>query len=143
MPTVEKSVLVRYSAAQMHALVDRVEDYPQFLPWCGGTEVHKRTETEVEATVHIHFKGVRQSFTTRNISVPERSIDIRLIRGPFSDLDGLWTFTPLREDACKVEFRLEYTFSNRILEAIVGPVFHYIAGNFIDSFSRRAQALYR
>jgi len=143
MPTVEKSVLVRYSAAQMYALVDRVEDYAEFLPWCGGTEVHKRDAESVEATVHIHFKGVRQSFTTRNLSIPERSIDIRLVRGPFSDLDGLWTFTPLREDACKVEFRLQYTFSNRILEAIVGPVFSYIASSFIDSFTRRAEALYR
>ncbi len=142
MPIVEKSVLVRHSAEQMYELVDRVEDYPQFLPWCGGTEVHRRDDQGVEATIRIHFKGVRQSFTTRNTVVPGQRIDIRLVQGPFSDLDGLWTFTPLRADACKVAFRLEYTFSNRLLEALVGPVFHYIANSFIESFTKRAAALY-
>ncbi len=142
MPIVEKSVLLRHQASQMYDLVDRVEDYPLFLPWCGGTEVLKRDETGVEATITINFKGVRQSFTTRNTNKPGEQIDIRLLHGPFSDLEGCWTFVPLRADACKVHFRLEYTFSNRVLEAIVGPVFNMIAGSFIDSFTHRADQLY-
>ena len=143
MPTVDKSVLLPYSAQQMYELVDRVEDYATFLPWCGGTEVHHRDAEGVEATITIQFKGVSQSFTTRNTNVAGQSIDIRLVRGPFSNLDGLWTFTPLRADACKVEFRLAYAFSNRLLEALIGPVFNIIAGSFIDSFTKRADSLYR
>lgn len=142
MPTVEKSVLLRHSAAQMYHLVDRVEDYPAFLPWCGGTEVHQRDGSGVEATIHIHFKGVRQAFTTRNTNHADERIELRLVKGPFSNLEGTWTFTPLRADACKVHFRLHYTFANRLLEAVVGPVFNMIAGSFIESFTRRADQLY-
>lgn len=142
MHVVEKSVLLRHTAAQMYELVDRVEDYPLFLPWCGGTEVRQRDAAGIEATIRIHFKGVRHAFTTRNSNVPGERIEVRLIEGPFSDLEGVWTFTPLRADACKVHFRLQYAFSSRVLEALVGPVFNMIANSFIDSFKKRADQLY-
>jgi len=101
MHVVEKSVLLRHSAAQMYELVDRVEDYPLFLPWCGGTEVRRDT-AGMEATLRIQFKGVRHAFTTRNATWPGERIEMRLVEGPFSDLEGVWTFTALRADACKV-----------------------------------------
>ena len=141
MHVVEKSVLLRHSAAQMYELVDRVEDYPLFLPWCGGTEVRRDT-AGMEATLRIQFKGVRHAFTTRNATWPGERIEMRLVEGPFSDLEGVWTFTALRADACKVHFRLQYAFSSRLLEALVGPVFNMIANSFIDSFTRRATQLY-
>jgi ribosome-associated toxin RatA of RatAB toxin-antitoxin module len=142
MALVEKSVLVPYSAEQMYLLVERVEDYPLFLPWCGGTKVQKRDETGMEATIVIRFHGITQSFSTTNLHFPFERIDVRLKDGPFKNLDGDWRFIKLKDTACKVAFRLEYSFSNVLLEALIGPVFHYIATTFIESFTRRAEALY-
>jgi ribosome-associated toxin RatA of RatAB toxin-antitoxin module len=48
----------------------------------------------------------------------------------------------LSEDACKVEFRLHYTFSHKILEKLVGPVFFIIANSFVDAFVQRAEQVY-
>lgn len=142
MAVVHKSVLVGFSADQMFTLVDKVEEYPQFLPWCGGVQVKERDENRLIATIDIHYRGVRQSFTTENFNNPPSQMKMNLIEGPFRHLDGVWTFTALRADACKVEFDLHYEFSSRILEQIIGPVFNMIANSFIDSFSKRAEAVY-
>ena len=142
MAVVHKTVLLGYSAEQMFALVDRVEDYPQFLPWCGGVEVKEREEDRLVATLKINYHGVRQSFTTENTNVRPSSMTMRLLEGPFKHLHGTWQFKPLREDACKIEFDLQYEFSNKLIEQIIGPVFNMIANSFIDSFSKRAEAVY-
>lgn len=142
MAVVHKSVLVGYSAEQMFALVDRVEDYPQFLPWCGGVEVRERAQDRLVATLTINFHGVKQSFTTENLNAPPHSMKMKLLEGPFRQLEGNWSFKPLRADACKIEFDLQYEFSSRILEQIIGPVFNVIANNFVDSFCKRADTVY-
>ena len=142
MHTVQRSVLVPYSAAQMFDLVAKVEDYPAFMPWCGGTQVHARDAQGLDASVTIAFAGLRQTFRTRNTHEFPKLITLKLIDGPFSALDGRLEFQPLAEDACKVLFTMEYAFSNRALEMVVGPVFNRIATSFIDSFTKRAQAKY-
>lgn len=142
MAVVHKSVLLAYSAEQMFVLVDRVEDYPKFLPWCGGVEVKLREPGKLVAAILINYHGVKQSFTTENINTPPSSINMRLIEGPFKHLDGSWNFKALREDACKIEFQLHYEFSSRILERLIGPVFHMVANSLVDSFCKRAEVLY-
>lgn len=142
MAAVEKSVLVFYSARQMFGLVDRVEDYPCFLPWCGGTEVRRHSEVALEATVHIDYHHVKQSFTTENVRQEPHLIEMRLSRGPFSHLEGSWHFVELDESACKIEFRLHYEFSSKILEKLVSPVFGYIANSFVEAFVQRATVVY-
>ena len=143
MAVVHKSVLIWYSASQMYGLVTDVAAYPQFLPWCGGTQVHEATSEQMRATIRIDFKCVKQSFTTVNTQVPGREIHLRLVDGPFSDLQGHWRFTPLEGDkACKIDFELHYHFSSRLVEAVIGPVFGHIAKTFVDSFVQRAEAMY-
>lgn len=142
MALVEKSVLVSHSAEQMFDLVDRVEEYPQFLPWCGGASIIELDDRTVHATVHIDYHHIKQSFTTENVRTPPRQIDITLQHGPFKHLDGCWRFIPLSPSACKIELRLNYEFSNKLLELMVGPVFHYIANNFVDAFILRAEKVY-
>jgi ribosome-associated toxin RatA of RatAB toxin-antitoxin module len=142
MALVEKTVLVAHSAEQMFDLVDRVEDYPKFLPWCGGASVTELTDTTVRATVHIDYHHIKQSFTTENVRTPPHQIDITLKDGPFKLLDGCWRFIPLSPSACKIEFSLHYEFSSKLLEKMVGPVFHYIANNFVDAFIERAKKVY-
>ena len=140
---IDRSVLVPFTPAQLYALVDRVEDYPRFLPWCGGTVVHGRDDHSTRAAITIDFKGIRQSFSTENVNTPPNRIDMRLVEGPFKKLDGTWQFHALGDDACKVEFRLHYEFSSRLLEKLVGPVFDHIAGSFVDAFVTRAEQVYR
>ena len=142
MAVVHKTVLLGYSAEQMFALVDRVEDYPQFLPWCGGVDVKQREDGRLVASIMINYHGIKQSFTTENTTVQSVSMTMRLLEGPFKELHGTWVFKPLREDACKIEFDLQYEFSNRLIESIIGPVFNMIATSFVDSFSKRADAVY-
>jgi ribosome-associated toxin RatA of RatAB toxin-antitoxin module len=142
MALVEKTVLVPHSAEQMFVLVDRVEEYPQFLPWCGGASVKALDGNMVHATVLIDYHHIKQSFTTENMSNPPHQIDITLQHGPFKQLDGCWRFIPLSPSACKIEFRLHYEFSSKLLEKLVGPVFHYIANTFVDAFIKRAEKVY-
>lgn len=142
MPTVEKSVLLPYSASQMFALISGVEEYPQFLPWCGSTHVLERRPEGMVARLEIAYRGLRQSFTTENLHLPDRRIELRLRDGPFSHLQGHWEFLPLQESACKVVFRLEYGFASSVLARAVGPVFGLITGNLVEAFVRRAEQLH-
>ncbi|MBU0593121.1 MAG: type II toxin-antitoxin system RatA family toxin [Pseudomonadota bacterium] len=142
MALVEKSVLVLHSAQQMFDLVDGVELYPQFLPWCGGTDVKWRDEASTVATVMIDFHRIKQSFTTENTKQIPSLIEMKLQDGPFRHLDGSWRFIALNENACKVEFRLHYEFSSKLLESLVGPVFNHITSNFVDAFVERAEKVY-
>jgi ribosome-associated toxin RatA of RatAB toxin-antitoxin module len=142
MPQVSKSVLVPYSAETMFSLVDAVERYPEFLPWCNSTEVHSRDALQTVATINIRYAGVAQSFTTENKKEGVTWMRINLRDGPFKTLRGAWRFQSLAVAACKVELELEYTFANSLLERAVGPVFGMIAETMMDRFVARADALY-
>ncbi|MTW13437.1 ubiquinone-binding protein [Pseudoduganella eburnea] len=142
MAVVHKSVFLGYSAEQMFDLVAKVEDYPKFLPWCGGVDVRERGENHVVASVGINFHGVKQHFTTSNTNTPSSEIRMKLVDGPFKTLDGTWTFKALREDACKVELDLHYEFSSKLLEQVIGSVFSMIANSMVDSFCKRAETVY-
>jgi len=144
MHNVKRSVLVPYSPERMFDLVADVARYPEFMPWCGGATVLEQTDSSMRASITISLAGLKQSFTTQNTHDYPRSIHLSLVDGPFSALEGHWEFQPLGEagDACKVLFTLEYAFSSRTLEMLVGPVFNRVASSFIDAFSQRADALY-
>jgi len=145
MKTVHRSVLIWYSADEMFALVTDVAHYPKFLPWCDHSRVMEQDERGMTAEVGINFGGIRQSFTTRNEHVPGRHVHMRLVEGPFSNLEGRWTFTPVGaagQRASKVELDLHYSFKNGALAAVVGPVFDRIAGSLVDAFVKRAEQVY-
>ena len=142
MSTVEKTALVPYSAAQMFALVDDIDRYPEFLPWCSDASVDRRSDATIIATLHIDYRGIKQSFTTENSVDQNVEIHMRLVEGPFSRLDGLWRFQTLSASACKVSLTLDYGFNNAILETAVGPVFGVIANTMMERFIARADALY-
>jgi len=142
MAVVHKTVLINYSAEQMFKLVDRVEDYPVFLPWCGGVDVEERQGDKLKAKLKINYHGLKQSFTTENTNTPPSSMTMHLVEGPFKHFEARWNFKALREDACKIEFDMQYEFSSRILESVIGPVFSMIANSFVDSFCKRAEQIY-
>ena len=143
MVLVEKTVLIEHTPAQMYALVDDVEHYPEFLPWCSKTDLRFRDEQKTVATLHIDFLSVKSHFTTENSKVFPSEMVIKLVDGPFRRFDGTWHFKPLGDKACKIEFRLSYEFSSKLLEKIIGPVFSRIANTFIEAFVQRAAQVYR
>jgi ribosome-associated toxin RatA of RatAB toxin-antitoxin module len=140
MKSVKKSVLVPFSVESMFDLVDCVERYPEFLPWCSSATVLETHEGGKTARVDINYHGVHAHFTTDNANTPPTSIVVTLNDGPFRHLHGEWRFTALAEGACKVEFVLAYEFTTHLLEKVVGPVFGHIAATFIDAFVRRAES---
>lgn len=150
MKQVKKSVLLWYTPREMYELVTAVERYPEFLPWCNKVDVLAREGEAVTARLHLAYAGVRHAFTTRNRNdESELSVDMALVDGPFSHLDGLWQFLPLNKPgtegeptACKIVFELKYAFNSGALEAVVSPVFDRIANTFVDSFVQRAESLY-
>lgn len=142
MTEIVRSALVPYTARQMFDLVDAVERYPEFLPWCGSTEIIQRDQLLTCATIGINFRGVRQSFSTENRKQPPLLMSMRLIEGPFKSMDGEWRFTELGAEGCKIDLRLEYEFSTTLLDKLIGPVFGYISGNLIDAFLKRADRVY-
>ncbi len=141
MQRVRKSVLVPYSSAEMFALVDDVERYPQFLPWCAAARVLEQHDDGKTARLDIDYHGVHAHFTTQNRNVPAQSIVVTLRDGPFRHLHGEWRFHALAESACKIELDLAYEFKTHMLEHIVGGVFSRIANTLIDAFVHRAEAL--
>jgi ribosome-associated toxin RatA of RatAB toxin-antitoxin module len=142
MHRIAKSILVPYTPAEVFAIVNDVARYPEFMPWCGGAQVREVHEHGLTASITIAFGGLSQTFTTRNINTPPHHIVVNLVEGPFKTLKGDWEFRPLGDVACKVLFNLEYTFQSYALETVVGPVFGMIANTFVDSFAKRAEALY-
>jgi ribosome-associated toxin RatA of RatAB toxin-antitoxin module len=142
MADVRKNVLVNHSAERMFKLVDQIEDYPLFLPWCGGSKVITRNDDITKASIHIKYSGVNQSFTTQNTKQFPNRIDLTLIDGPFKKLEGYWIFNPIHEEACSIEFHLHYEFSNFILEKLISPIFSRIANTFVDGFVTQADKIY-
>ncbi|HZY15276.1 MAG TPA: type II toxin-antitoxin system RatA family toxin [Ramlibacter sp.] len=144
MKTVHRSVLIWYSAEEMFALVTDVPKYGEFLPWCDRASIIALEPDGMKAEIGIAFGGLRQTFTTRNRHVPGREVGMKLVEGPFSNLDGCWKFSPVGEGqrACKVTLELHYGFKSTTLAALVGPVFDKIAGTLVDAFVKRAEQVY-
>ncbi len=141
MKEIRRSALLALPAQTMFNLVDDVESYPAFLPWCGGSRVLQREPGRTVASIDIRYAGLNHSFTTDNRNQPPSAIDISLVSGPFQALSGGWRFTALTPEATRVELALRYEFSSRLLERVLGPVFDQIAGSMVDAFVRRAEAL--
>ena len=141
MKRIARSAIVEHSAQEMFALVNDIESYPRFLPWCTAAVVEERTPTRVRATLTAGMRGLRQSFTTENDVQPGESIEMRLVKGPFRRFSAAWRFRALSAEACAVEFSLEYEMAGP-LGRLLAPLFDHIADTMVDAFTRRAAELY-
>lgn len=142
MPIVNKSALLPYSAAEMYMLVNDIEAYPTFLPWCKSSTIISVSADEIKACLDLSRSGINKSFTTCNRLQKDKMIEMRLVDGPFRHLEGFWRFEGLNETSCKVMFDMEFEFSSRILGLTVGPVFSQITNSLVDAFSKRAVEVY-
>jgi len=140
--TIQKSALVSYSAGEMFSIVDDIDSYVEFLPWCGSSQVKKRDGDVVEASIQISHSRIRKTFSTRNRLQKNKMIEMKLVDGPFKHLHGYWQFMELGKNACKVTLDLEYEFSSRLMDISLGPVFKSIANSMVDAFVKRADELY-
>lgn len=139
---VERSALVKHSAAQMYELVKDIESYPQFMPGCDGAKILKQEENTVVATLVLSKSGIQQSFTTRNQMQSNEHIHIELEDGPFKVFRGRWDFIELEPGASKVVFQLEYEFSNFLLGVTAGKLIQNVAGDQVDAICKRADLVY-
>jgi len=142
MMEVHKSALVKFSAKAMFDLVDDIESYPEFLPWCAGSKILLRTDDVVEAELQIARGGFKRSFATRNVSDGGGRIIMTLIDGPFTYLQGTWNFMPLREDASKISLDLDFEMAGKLANLAFGAVFNQICNSMVSSFTQRARQLY-
>ncbi len=142
MRKVHKNALVRYSAARMYELVDAIERYPEFLPWCSASRVMLREDDIVEAELEVARGAFHHRFATRNIVIPGREIRMTLLHGPFSYLEGFWRFQPLREDASKITLDLSFEMNSRLGAFAFGAVFNQICETMVGAFTQRARDLY-
>ena len=142
MKRVARSAIVEHAATAVYAIVEDIESYPEFLPWCYAASVHEREPERTVATLTVGMRAIRQSFTTENANRPGEEIVLRLLKGPFKKFGAAWRFTALGERAAKIEFSMEYEFANRVLGKALEPLFDNIADTMVSAFSRRADQLY-
>ena len=139
MPTVRKSAIVPCSCETMFALVEDIEAYPDFLPWCSGTEVFERGPRITRARLDVSYHGLHTHVATLNRKHPPERIELEFEEGPFERFAGVWRFAPLGKEGCKVELALDYEFSSKALATLLGPLFGDIAETMVESFVRRAE----
>ena len=148
MTLISRNALVPYSVEEMYALVDNIETYAEFLPWCRSTEVTCREVisnelTEVQASIEIARGALNKSFTTFNRLQVNNMIEMQLVKGPFKHLHGFWRFHALKDkSASKISLELEFEFESKLIALAVGPVFNQIANSMVDAFSKRAVEVY-
>jgi ribosome-associated toxin RatA of RatAB toxin-antitoxin module len=142
MTIVQRSALVPHTTEEMYQLVNSIEDYPKFIPWCHATEVHSRDEDEIRATLHFEGGGFRKSFTTCNRLQKNKMIEIRLINGPFRNLEGFWRFDEQSDNSCLIMLDLEFELSSRLFGLAFGAVFNQVANTLVDAFCMRAKEVY-
>ncbi|AIW18055.1 ubiquinone-binding protein [Vibrio coralliilyticus] len=142
MKQVSRSALVSFSAEQMFKLVNDVASYPEFLPGCSGSRVIESSGSAMVASVDVSKAGISKTFTTSNELVSGEAILMNLVDGPFKTLKGGWFFTALDDKACKVELKLEFEFSSKMIEMAFGKIFNELTSNMVDAFTQRAKQVY-
>lgn len=143
MSHIKRNALVHYSPAEMYRLVNNVDDYKNFLPWCASSEIITESDTEMLASVEIAKGVLNKKFTTQNKLLSNKRIELQLVDGPFKKLNGFWQFDALKtENACKVNLELEFEFDNAMMSLAAKPIFTAIANSLVDSFCKRAVEVY-
>ncbi|EPJ43795.1 MAG: cyclase/dehydrase [Osedax symbiont Rs1] len=142
MNQIDRSALVFHSAQQMFDVVNNVQYYPEFLPWCASSDVVSHSEQEMVASLHLAKAGFKYSFTTRNQLYAPSGIKFELVEGPFKHLSGQWCFESLAENACKVNLSLNFDFSGKVAAFAMAKVFAQVANTMVEAFVKRADDLY-
>jgi ribosome-associated toxin RatA of RatAB toxin-antitoxin module len=139
MREVKRSALIAEAPARMYQLINDVERYPEFVPYCTAARVSSRKGNEMVATLNIKRGPLNAEFTTRNLLEPDKRVLMQFVSGPFRVLEGLWTLTPLGDLGCRVELEMRFEFANRVAGALFEPLFENTAASLVDAFVKRAR----
>jgi len=142
MKHIARSAIVEHPASDLFALVEHIEAYPEFLPWCREARVLERSDGRTVATLTVGLKGLRYAFTTRNQNRPPSAIDLELVKGPFRRFAAHWRFEPLGDRAARIRFEMEYALAGALVARALGPLFENIADTMVDAFKRRADVVH-
>ncbi len=142
MTEISKTTLVPYTSDEMYVLVNDIESYPSFLPWCTEAKILSQQEKSLTATLSLALGKVKQSFTTENTMQDGSRIDIQLIEGPFKHLSGYWRFIQEDEQSCHIHLHLHFEFKNKIIKQTLGRAFYKVMDTLVESFGQRAQQIY-
>ncbi|HLU06552.1 MAG TPA: type II toxin-antitoxin system RatA family toxin [Woeseiaceae bacterium] len=142
MRKVNRSALVPYTGREMFSLVDDVESYPEFVPWCNDATVESRSGNSVVATLELHKGPISKHFTTRNTRRDFEAIDMELVGGPFRQLSGGWRFRDIEDQGCRVSLELEFEFESRLVDMMFGAFFKEAGDSLVDAFTKRAREVY-
>ena len=138
MREVKRSALVNQPPAKLYALINDVERYPLFLPWCTHARVESRTPWEIVATIGVRQGAFHGEFTTRNTLEPDRRVKMRLVDGPFRLLEGQWLLTPV-EAGSRVDLTMRFAFKHALAGLVLERKFAETVGSLIDAFVAEAR----
>ena len=147
MPVHAEQKFMPYSPEQLYALVADIEKYPEFLPWCVGARIRERRPTEVIADLVIGFKMIRERFTSRVTLTPPAEgvvprIEVAYIDGPMRHMSNKWVFNAQATGGTLIDFHVEFEFRSKILETLIGALFHEAVKRMVNAFETRATKLY-
>ncbi len=142
MTEIIKTTVVPYTPEEMYVLVNDIESYPTFLPWCTAAKILSQQEERLTATLSLALGKIKQSFTTENIMQDGAQIEMRLIEGPFKHLNGYWKFNLEDEESCQIQLHMHFEFKNKIIKHTLGKAFYKVMDSLVESFVQRAQQIY-
>ena len=142
MTKISKATVVPYTPEEMYVLVNDIESYPAFLPWCSAAKILTQQEESLTATLSLALGKIKQSFTTENTMQDGSRIEIQLIEGPFKHLSGYWKFNPEDEQSCHIQLHMNFEFKNKIIKHTLGKAFYKVMDSLVESFVQRAQQVY-
>ena len=142
MTEISKATVVPYTPEEMYVLVNDIESYPAFLPWCSAAKILTQQEESLTATLSLALGKIKQSFTTENTMQDGSRIEIQLIEGPFKHLSGYWKFNPEDEQSCHIQLHMDFEFKNKIIKHTLGKAFYKVMDSLVESFAQRAQQVY-
>ncbi|MDX1519135.1 MAG: type II toxin-antitoxin system RatA family toxin [Gammaproteobacteria bacterium] len=140
--TIRKTATLPYTSGQMYTLVNDIESYPEFLPWCSEAQVHERYDDRLKASLTLKAGKLEHTLMTENSMEEDRLIQVRLIEGPFKHLTGSWHFRDQDDSRCHITLEMQFEFKNRILKMALNKTFNKIVNSLVDAFSQRARELY-
>jgi coenzyme Q-binding protein COQ10 len=136
------STKVQYSAQQMYDLVVDMDRYPDFIPWLAKSRKYDEQGDQFMSEMTFSFKGMRETFKTRDTIIPGKKITISNISGPFKHLESEWTFSDSPSGGCVIDFFIDFRFKSRLVEMALGPVFGEASKRMVDAFRARADDIY-
>ena len=142
MREVLRSALIGQPPERIYALINDIESYPRFLPWCTHAAIESQSQSEIVATLGVGRGALHIEFTTRNALQPHSAVTMKLVKGPFKSLSGGWQLTPIGDAGCRAELRLQFAFSSAVAVAIFEPWFESTAASLVDAFVKRSRVVY-